>query len=468
VYLFKNSFRHASQVLFMENQLNLFELNEPNLKKRQTPPAHLQRKIKRPKREQIEFKIESLDDALEPDHQARTIWNFIELLDFSRLYEKYYSLSNGLGRGIVDPKILVALWLYAICDGVISARKIAKYCNENKAYAWICGGVSVGHHLLSGFRSDFSELFDEFVVQSISLLYDKGLIQIKSIAQDGTKLQASARAMHRKNSLVRKAFDVRKHIKNLEKELQSGHFEKEQKKKKERELIESRKKKDRLIQAAKELQKHKEVLNENRSKSRKAPLSNKDISKLRASPTDPECRKMKMADKSCKPAYNVQIATDVDTDLVLKVRICQNSNDGGELLPMYSSLRDQYGLEIDSYLVDSAFRNRDDFAELFDSGCKIYCPTKKKKTAALRKRILSGNYEKDTQADIDWVLRMEEAEAGELYNRRIRASETINAFFTNHGIHQLLVRGTKKVKGFIDLACLAYNMLTIKRLYNLI
>ena len=159
----------------MNKQLNLFELDESNPKMRKQPPANLERKINHPKRKQMEFKIESLDDTLEPNHQARTVWNFIELIDFSRTYERYHSLSSGLSRGFVDPKILTALWIYAICEGVISARKIAKYCNENKAYAWICGGVSVGHHLLSKFRSDFSDLFDEFVVQSVAHLYGKGL-----------------------------------------------------------------------------------------------------------------------------------------------------------------------------------------------------------------------------------------------------------------------------------------------------
>lgn len=452
----------------MNKQLNLFELDESNPKNRKQPPAHLQRKINRPKRDQIEFKIGSLDDALESDHQARTVWNFIELLDFSRLYERYHSLNNGLGRGFVDPKILTALWIYAICDGVISARKIAKYCDENKAYIWICGGISVGHHLLSKFRSNFSDLFDEFVVQSISHLYDKGLITIKEVAQDGTKLLASARTMHRKKTLVSKAIGIRKYIKQLEEELQNGDFEKKEKKKKERELAENLRKKERLIQAAKELQKHKETLNKNRAKNRNRRLSNKDASNLRASPTDPECRKMKMADKSYKPAYNVQIATDVETELVLKTHICQNSHDGGELAPMYSRLRGAYGVGINSYLADSAFRNKDDFVAMFESGCSVYCPTQKKKTQALRKRVLSGDCGKDTEADIDWVLRMEEEEANELYNRRIRVSETINAFFKNHGIHQLFVRGVKKVKGFIDLACLSYNVMTMKRLYDFI
>ena len=83
--------------------------------------------------------------------------------------------------------------------------------------------------------------------------------------------------------------------------------------------------------------------------------------------------------------------------------------------------------------------------------------------------MLSNNCNNDdTLADCEWIKRMETEEANKLYNRRIRVSETINAFFENHGIHRLMIKGIKKVKGLIDLACLAYNMMTMKRLYNIV
>lgn len=456
----------------MKNQLYLFELPDSQSQASSTvpPPKEFKRKIKTACRNQIEFKIESLDKSIPQNHQVRTIWSFINLLDFSAIYEKYSTLEGGAGRALVDPKILVSLWVYAICDKVISARKIAQYCLENKAYAWLCGGIGVSHHLLSGFRSDFSDLFDRFVVQSIEILYRKDLISIKEVAQDGVKKHASASSasMRRKKSLIRKAINVRKHIRILEKQLQNGSLEREEKQRKKRELVEAQKKSEKLVQAAQEVNKHKETLNKNRVKNGKKKLSNKEVSNLRASSTDPECRKMKMADKSFKPAYNVQIATHVGSDLVLKTQISQSSFDGGQLLSMYSLLKSTYKTDIEKYLVDSAYRNKEHFQAMYEDGCLTYSPSTKKNTASLRKRILSREGKKDTPADKEWIKRMETEEAKEIYNRRIRVSETINAFFTNHGIHQLIVRGIKKVKGFMDLACLAYNIMTIKRLYNII
>lgn len=456
----------------MNNQPYLFDISEFKSEPEPKPRPHkdLKRKIKSPNREQVKFTSQSLDESIPLNHQARTVWNFVELLDFTEFYKEFYSLDKGVGRAIVDLRILTALWIYAISDGVVSGRKIAKYCIENKAYAWICGGVPVSHHLLSQFRSNFSSQFESFVVQTIAALSKEELITIKRVSQDGTKIQASASgsSMRRKKTLISGALEIRKHIKDLEKQLLTGELNKEEIKRKKRELNEEKAKKEKLIKAAQELNKHKEKLNKNKKKNRQKLLSNKAVSELRASSTDPECRKMKIPNHGFKPAYNVQIVTDVDTELVLKTSIYQSSSDGGQLKPMYSSLKSIYDFDIDAYLVDAGYRNKEDFQTLFNDGCLVYSPSKKQKTAALRKRVLEGNLKNDTEADQEWIKRMETEEANELYNHRIRSSETINAFLANHGIKQFLVRGVEKVKGLIDLACLAYNVQIINRLYNII
>lgn len=135
---------------------------------------------------------------------------------------------------------------------------------------------------------------------------------------------------------------------------------------------------------------------------------------------------------------------------------------------MYTSLKTTYKAKPEKYLADSAYRNKDDLEYLYKENCLLYMPTKKKKTKALRERVLRNDCKDDSEADQEWIKRMETMEANKIYNRRIRASETINAFLKNHGVQQFMIRGINKVKGLIDLACLAFNILTLKRLYNII
>ncbi len=52
-----------------------------------------------------------------PEHPARSVWAFVERLDFSALYAEIGSVEVRAGRAAIDPRILMALWLYATATG---------------------------------------------------------------------------------------------------------------------------------------------------------------------------------------------------------------------------------------------------------------------------------------------------------------------------------------------------------------
>ena len=77
-----------------------------------------------PQRNQIELRPVDLEATLAPEHPARNVWAFVEGLDLSALYTDIGSVEGHAGRAAIDPRILMALWLYATIDGVGSAREI--------------------------------------------------------------------------------------------------------------------------------------------------------------------------------------------------------------------------------------------------------------------------------------------------------------------------------------------------------
>jgi transposase len=91
-------------------------------------------------RNQIELRPIDLEATLSLDHPARSVWAFVERLDLSALYGEIGSVEGRAGRAAIDPKILMALWLYATVDGVGSAREIERLTEVHDAYRWICGG----------------------------------------------------------------------------------------------------------------------------------------------------------------------------------------------------------------------------------------------------------------------------------------------------------------------------------------
>src|SRR5712691_2474387 len=88
-----------------------------------------------------------LDQIIEPDHPARSVWRFVEGLDLSLLYDRIRSRQHRPGRPPTDPRLLVALWLYAILYGVISARRLEELSVHHNAFRWLRGGVPLNHHL---------------------------------------------------------------------------------------------------------------------------------------------------------------------------------------------------------------------------------------------------------------------------------------------------------------------------------
>jgi hypothetical protein len=80
----------------------------------------------------------SLKDWLPDDHLAWFVLEAVDELDLSDFYAFYRA--DGWGRAAHDPKMMVALYIYAYSIGVRSARAIERRCQEDVAFRVICAG----------------------------------------------------------------------------------------------------------------------------------------------------------------------------------------------------------------------------------------------------------------------------------------------------------------------------------------
>jgi hypothetical protein len=126
-----------------EKEPTLFVL-PPSAPAEPAPPGRP--RLRRAQRQQVVMYLASLDSLLPEDHRARWVWEFVQGLDLGPLYAPIRAVEGRAGRDALDPRILLALWLYATLDGVGSARALARLCEEHLAYRWLCGGVSVNYH----------------------------------------------------------------------------------------------------------------------------------------------------------------------------------------------------------------------------------------------------------------------------------------------------------------------------------
>lgn len=297
--------------------------------------SHLNARFQRAERRQMSWQAMSLDQLIPSDHTARLVWSYVESLDLSELYQQIQAVEGKPGRDPIDPRILLALWLFATIDGVGSARRLERLCREHFAYLWICGGVSVNHHTLSDFRVDNVEFLDQLLTKSVATMLHQGLVELNRIAQDGMRVRASAgsSSFRRQPSLEKCLQEAEAHLAELQQEAAADPGAEERRVQAAKDRV-ARERKERIEAALAEREKLVPKM-ERREKG--------SSEKARASTTDPECRKMKMADGGFRPAYNVQFATTSSSLVIVGVDVVNAGTDGGQMKPMVDQIKDRYG-----------------------------------------------------------------------------------------------------------------------------
>src|ERR1700761_9548732 len=94
-------------------------------------------------RSQLSWDLVDLEALLPAGHRARVVWSFVEGLDLGPFYASIGSREGEAGRPPADPRVLLALWLYATLEGVGSVRQLDRLVGQDVAYRWLAGGVPV-------------------------------------------------------------------------------------------------------------------------------------------------------------------------------------------------------------------------------------------------------------------------------------------------------------------------------------
>jgi transposase len=407
-------------------------------------------RVQLPERRQVEMQFLSLDQWLDKDHRVRIIWQYAESLDLSELYEKIKATTDNVGRDAIDPRILFALWLLATIEGVTSARRLADLTSRDIPYRWICGGVSVNHHRLSDFRIEHGQLLERILVDSIGVLLHQKLVTLQTVAQDGMRVRASAGAssFRREKTLTECLAEAEAHLKSLRDQHDDDPSGDDRRAKSAADRA-AREKVERLTRAKAEI----EALNEQRQKNRIKSTTQE----ARASTTDPESRRMKMADGGFRPAFNVQLATDGDSRLIVGVDVVSSGGDQGQMGLMHEKLRDQYGQTPEAYLVDGGFSANEDIVRVEQRGTKVYGVLQNEQKLLDEGKDPYAAKPYDPPEMAAYRARMGTPEAQQKYSQRSSIAEFSNAECRNRGLTQFRVRGLVKVKVQTLWHALAHN-----------
>jgi Transposase DDE domain len=312
-------------------------------------------------------------------------------------------------------------------------------------FQWICGGVTLNYHTLADFRVGHVEVLDNLLTNSVAVLLEQDLVSMERVAQDGMKVRASAGAasFRRRSRLEQFRDEAQVQIEALKKELETDAT-----------AGTRRQEAARKRAATERSQRLRQALAQLPQIEAQKPAKEKD--KARVSTTDPEARVMKMGDGGFRPAFNVQLATDTQTQIITGVDVTNSGGDQGKLAPMVFQHDERYQEKPKEMLVDGGFTKKEDIEKVEQAGTTVYAPVQASKDP---ERDPHTPRLDDTPKVAEWRQRMATPEAKEIYKERASTAECVNAHTRNRGLYQFRVRGLAKVKAVVLIYVLAHNLM---------
>jgi transposase len=315
--------------LFAEVLAGNGDRDEPEIAQTENPPTTKAR-LKPIDRRQMVMRTIDMERLVEGDHPVRAIWEMLGEVDLSPFMRGVRAVEGRPGQATVDPRLLASLWIYAYSEGVSSARELSRMCEYEPGCQWLTGMGTVNHHTLSDFRVEHKKALNGIFAEVLGLLSAEGLVDLKQVTVDGTKVKANAgKDTFRRQERIEKHLELaRKQIEQMG-DPRSDSSSQRTAKAKERVLKE---KKQRLELALEELKRIQEA------------KPDKEKAQARVSTTDPEARVMKNSDGGYMPAYNVQVATCVAHGIILDLQAVQGGSDRDQLMPAVDRLEEKLGI----------------------------------------------------------------------------------------------------------------------------
>jgi len=419
-------------------------------------------RLLQPNRRQIELRASDLESLLGEDHRARLVWGYVEQQELSSLIEAIKARGSNAGRAAIDPRILFALWLYAVLDGVGSGREVARLTREHDAYRWICGGVSVNYHALNDFRSGNETLMDEVLTANVAALASAGAISLERVAQDGMRVRADAGA-----ASFRRQASLQQHL------AEAGELVRQTKQRAKADpAAASRRAQAARQRAAQEREERIRAALEQLPQVQAAKRRNGDKPEdARASTTDADARVMKMGDGGFRPAFNVQLATTCEDQVIVGVEVTNAGSDMAQMAPMVEQVIERTGGTPEQWLVDGGFpahEQIDAVHEQTQGKTEVIAPVPEPRRKPGEDNTPPPDKHQRKEGDSEpvalWRARMADDEVKQQYKQRAATAECVNALARNRGLQRMPVRGLNKVRAVAYLYALAHNLIRMVKI----
>ena len=352
----------------------------------------------RPNRDQLFLMPPALQDWLPSDDLAYFLLDAVDQFDLTPFYAAYRA--DGVGQAAFQPRMMVALLLYAYCLGVRSSRQIERLCERHVAFRVVAGNLGPDHATIARFRQRHTEALKGLFTDILRLCKEAGLVNVGVVALDGTKIAADA------------ALEVNRTYESIRAEVDTMLREAESKDVEEDRLYGPEHRGDELPEALRDRGGRLERLKQCRERLERAaaaaatdharklqeraaqeaatgrklrgrkpkPVPETPESEAKANVTDPDSRIMKTR-RGYVQGYNAQAVATAD-QIIVAAEVTPEENDVGQLPPMLAATaneRKAAGIAetVGAVLVDAGYCSEENQEQADPDGPELFVATRK-------------------------------------------------------------------------------------------
>ena len=424
-------------------------------------------------------------DWLPKGHLVYFLDEVVEQLDLSAIYADY---QNSRGQPPYDPTMMVKVWLYAYSRGIRSSRKVERAVQEDIGFRFLAGNQGPKFWALNHFRTRHRKALGELFVQTVRLAERTGLVKLKHVAVDGTKLKANA-SKHSAMSYARMQREekrLREEIEQYLRECDDVDREEDERFGEDRrgdELPEHLRTREQRLEAIRRAMAELEAEAREKAQAeqearrteaeaegrefhpRKDPEDVKPSPKAQRNFTDPESRIMKSSSDGFVQAYNAQLLVDAGSQIVVATDLTAEPVDTQHLPQLLAQAHANIGRRPTQVSADAGYWSAANLQAIEEIGAEAFVPPDKVKHSEWRAaKPPRGRIPKNITPDDLMRRKLRTRRGRACYKlRQTNVEPVIGQIKEGRQLRQVLHRGREKVRALWRFDVAVHNLLKLYR-----
>lgn len=319
-------------------------------------------------REQIALFAPTLDSTISDDDPVRLFDEVLAGVDWADWEAEYH---GARGQPAIHPRHVAAGFLYGLCRGIRSTRKLEEACCYRLDFIWLLEGRRIDHTTFSKFRTRFAGPLKGLFRQIGRIAMSLGLIRLGEVAFDGTRVKAN-----NSRYKTRTAATLEEKLKGLDEQFDQMMAEMQS--------VESQGTLEghddsptRLPRELADLSQRREQVRAALAKAQMADEARrKDGVKTPAQvpTTDPDSRVMPNKEGGYAPNYTPTATTDGHCGFILDCEVVAEVNESSVTVASVDRIEEMFGRKPEKLLTDAGNNSGHIIQEMERRGVEFYAP----------------------------------------------------------------------------------------------